>query len=290
MTKKHRNWGWVFVTPYIVGLLLFFLIPVIFSIYVSFTKYNLFNPPEFVGLRNYIELFSDKEIWYACRNTLVLAVVYMPLQMIIACVIAVLLNQKIRAMSVFRSIYFLPVLTPMVAVCVVWSFMYNPDFGILNYLFSFFNLGPFSYIYSTSWFEFIVSIGVMSIWKGVGQTAVYLLAGLTGIDTEILESAEIDGAGSVRRFFKITLPLLSPTIFFLLIIGMIGVFQTFDSIYTMQVSSGANTEVLGTLIYKYAFDKSKLGLASAVGWVTFLLVGVFTFIQKKYEKRWVHYE
>lgn len=289
MTKKHMNWGWAFISPYLVGFLIFTLFPLLFSIFISFTKYNIFNPPQWIGLENFSRAFKDPDVWISFRNVLVFAAILETLQLFFGCIFAVMLNQKIKGITAYRIIYFIPVLTPMVAVSFVWISMYNPSYGILNYLLSFIGLGPFDFIFSGNWFEVVASIAVMSAWKGVGHTTIFLLAGLQNISTDINEAAEIDGATKLSKFFRITLPLLTPTIFFLLMVGVISAMQSFDSFYTMSQDTGANTTVISLLIYNNAFLYSKVGLASAIGWISFAVIAVLTLIQKFTEKRWVNY-
>ncbi|MBQ4517337.1 MAG: sugar ABC transporter permease [Clostridia bacterium] len=290
MTKKHKNWGWVFVSPYIIGFLVFSLYPIVFSGYISFTDYDIFNPPQWVGFKNYITALNMADLWMGFRNVFTYVLILETLQISIGCILAVLLNHAIKGISAFRVMYFMPVLTPIVAVSFVWTYMYNPMYGVLNYLFKFIGLGPFKFTFSGLWVEVVASIAVMSAWKGVGYTTIYLLAGLQNISTDVNEAARIDGAGAVRKFFNITLPLLSPMIFFLLMKGVIDAMQVFDAFYVMQQATGANTTVIGTLIYNNAFEYSKFGLASAIGWISFIVIAILTLIQKRAEKRWVYYE
>lgn len=290
MTKNHKNWGWLFVSPYIIGFLVFSLYPIVFSGYISFTDYDIFNPPKLVGLKNYINALNMPDLWMGFRNVFTYVLILETLQISIGCVLAVLLNHAIKGISAFRVMYFMPVLTPIVAVSFVWTYMYNPMYGVLNYLLDFIGLGPFKFTFSGNWFEVVASIAVMSAWKGVGYTTIYLLAGLQNISTDVNEAARIDGAGAVRKFFNITLPLLSPMIFFLVMKGVIDAMQVFDAFYVMQQSTGANTTTIGTLIYNNAFEYSKFGLASAIGWISFVVIAILTLIQKRAEKRWVYYE
>jgi len=283
------NWGWLFVSPYVIGLLIFTLFPLVFSIYISFTEYNIFNPPKWIGMQNFVKAWNDPNVWIGFRNVFTYAAILESCQLFLACIFATMLNQKIKGMAVFRIMYFVPVLTPMVAVAFIWTAMYNPMYGILNYMFSFIGLGPFKYTFSDNWFDVVSAIAIMNVWKGVGYTTIYLLAGLQNISSDVMEAADIDGAGKFAKFFKITLPLLTPTIFFLLMVGVIGAMQVFDAFYVMQEGTGANTTVIGTLIYNNAFLYSKVGLASAIGWISFVVVAILTYIQKVMEKRWVHY-
>ncbi|MBQ7793281.1 MAG: sugar ABC transporter permease, partial [Clostridia bacterium] len=219
MLKKDRKWGWLFVAPYILGLCMFFVIPVAFSLYYSFTDYNMVSDPNFVGLKNYIKALTDPDIWEAYRNTFAFVLAYLPAEIFLSAVLAVALNQKLKSIAVFRAIYFTPVIAPMVAVGAIWVMLYNPFGGIFNQIFGLFGLGPFEYVFSDKWYVVIISIAVLCIWKGIGSQAIYLLAALQSISNDIYEAADIDGVGTVRKFFSITLPLLSPTIFYLVMMG-----------------------------------------------------------------------
>lgn len=289
MTKKHQNWGWFFTAPYVVGLMLFTFIPTLYAGYISLTNYNMFNPPEWVGLKNFIKVWSTPDIWLAFRNILTYAIIMNGIQIFFGCILANLLNQGIKGTTMYRILYFIPALTPVVAVSFVWSNLYNPVYGLLNQLIGYIGIDPLKYCYSANWFEAVTSIAVMQGWKGLGYTTVYLLAGMQGISKDITEAAEVDGATGVKKFFKITMPMLSPTIFFLLMIGMINSIQVFEPFYLMQADTGANTEVIGTLIYNNAFVYGKAGYSAAIAWTSFLFVAVLTYIQKALEKRWVYY-
>ena len=291
MTKKHQLWGWFFIAPYIIGFSIFTLSAVLFSGYLSFTEYNLFNPPKWVGFRNYINVLTDVSLWTSFRNVFVYGFINEFLQLFLGCILAVALNRKMKGTGIFRTLYFMPVLTPMVAISFVWSYIYNPSYGVLNYILSFLGIGPFKYTFSSNWFEFVVGVAVMNAWKGLGYIILYVLGGLQNISTEVMEAAEVDGAGPVRKFFSITVPLLSPTLFFLLVIGVINSLQVFDPFYIMAqtANTGANIKVIGTLIYENAFVYNKLGIGSSVAWISFIVMAVLTWIQKRMEKRYVHY-
>lgn len=293
MLKKDMKWGAVFLAPYIIGLLIFSIIPVIFLVYFSFTEYNLFNPPEFVGLKNYINVLTDVDTWRAFRNVGLYALVYIPLNVFFACVLAVALNQKIKGMNIFRVIYFIPSLLPWVAVSLVFITLFNPLYGSVNYLFSFLGIGPFEFTFSQSWIEVVASIAVIAVWKGVGYASLYALAGLQNISDDVLEAAEIDGAGTITKFFRIIIPLMTPTIFMLIIFGLSNSLSVFDSFLVMLGTGGVTSSeftVINMLIYNNAFQYNKIGTASALCWVAFAAVLIVTVIQKKTEKRWVHYE
>ncbi len=291
MTRKHMRWGWLFVSPYIISLLCFTLIPLLISIFFSFTRYDMLNPPKWVGLQNYVRTITDPKIWTSFRNVWVYAIMLESVQISLACVLAVLLNQKVKGLSAFRIIYYIPGLTPTTAVSLVWARMYNPNGGVLNTILGFVGLGPFLFTYSANWVEVIAAIVLMTLWKGVGHTTIYLIAGLQAISDDIIEAADIDGASAVRKFFKITVPLLTPTIFFLMITGISSALQVFESFYMLAENTGADVSVVNSKIYQLMWTgTSQVGLAAALGWVSFIFVALVTWLQKKYEKKWVHYD
>ena len=245
---------------------------------------------DFVGFKNYKNVFTDPEIYTAYRNTFVFAIMYLPLEIFLSIVLGVALNQKFRSIAFFRMVYFLPVIAPMVAVAMIWMALYNPYGGIFNYILSAFGIGPLQFVFSTNWAAVIASVAALTIWKGIGSQAIYILAALQNISDDIYEAADIDGAGPVRKFFRITIPLLTPTLFYLIMVGVIGVVNVFEIFQIMASESSANVKTIATLVYNEAFIKTDVAQASAIGWVTFLIVGVLTWIQKKSEKRWVHYD
>lgn len=292
MTGKHAKWGWMFVSPYIFSLLAFTLIPLIVSIYLSFCRYDMFRPPVWRGLKNFTDVLTNEQTWEAFRNTWLFAVMHVSLDISISCVLAVLLNQKIKGIGIYRVIYFLPVLTPMTACAMVWNILYQPtEEGIFNILLGFVGIGPLQFNNSTNVYEIIFSVMLVTLWKGMGSTTVYLLAGLQGINSDVMEAAEIDGANAVQKFFKITIPLVTPTIFFLLITGMAGALGVFEQFFVLTETSATRVDVINGLIYNWVWrSEGKIGLASALGWISFVFVAALTIAQKVGEKRWVHYE
>ncbi len=285
------RWGWLFVSPYIISLLCFTLIPLLISIFLSFTRYDMLNPPKWVGVQNYVRTVTDPKIWTSFRNVWVYAILLESLNISLACVLAVLLNQKVKGLSVFRVIYYIPGLTPTAAVALIWARMFNPNGGVLNTILGFIGLGPFLFNYSPNWFEVIASIVLMTLWKGVGGGTIYLIAGLQAISTDVIEAADIDGASAVKKFFRITIPLLTPTIFFLMITGISGALQVFEQFYLLNESTGADVSVVNSKIYGLMWSgTSQVGLAASLGWVSFIFVALVTYLQKKFEKKWVHYD
>lgn len=291
MTRRHQNWGWFFVSPYILHILIFTLTPLLISLYFAFTRYDLVNPPRWVGLQNFSRVIKSDQTWEAFRNVWVYAFMLESINISLACVLAVLLNQKIKTLSLFRVIYYIPTLTPMTAVTIVWGRLYSPKGGVLNTILGFIGLGPFMFTYSEHWLEIIAATVIMCVWKGVGGATIYLIAGLQAISEDVMEAADIDGASAAKKFFRITLPLLTPTIFYLLITGISGALQTFEVFYLLTQGTGHDMYVVNSLIYKMMWGaSSEVGQASALGWTSFIFIAIVTYAQKKYEKKWVHYD
>lgn len=284
-----------FLLPNVIGFLVFMAGPLLTSLGISFVEWNLLTPPKWLGLDNYIELLTDDDFWSSLRATLYYMAGSVPLGVALALVLALALNQKIRGITIYRTIYFIPVVSSLIAVALMWRWMYNPTSGILNYMlnevFDFFNLP----ITAPDWLQSRVwampAIILMSVWKGLGYNMVLFLAGLQGIPRHLYEAAEIDGASDWYQFRHITLPLLTPTTFFIVIISLIGSFQVFEQAYIMTQGGPARATVTTVYyIYENGFQWYRMGYASAVAWVLFALILLVTLIQWKYQDRWVFYE
>jgi len=284
-----------FLLPSVLGFVIFMVGPLLTSLGVSFLEWNLLTPPKWLGVDNFIKLMSDEDFWHSLRATLYYILGSVPLGMVLALALALALNQKLRGIGIYRTIYFIPVVSSMIAVALMWRWMYNPTSGILNYVldqfFKFLHL-PFTppeWLQSRTWA--MPAIILMSVWKGLGYNMVLFLAGLQGIPTHLYEAAEIDGATHWHKFRKITLPLLTPTTFFIVIISIIGSFQIFEQAYIMTKGGPARATVTTVYyIYENGFQWYKMGYASAVAWVLFALVLVVTLVQWRYQDRWVFYE
>lgn len=286
--------AYLFLLPNIVGFIVFTAGPVLASLAISLFSWNLLNPPVWLGLGNYTSLFSDTDFLNSLKHTLQYTLGSVPLGMLLSLLLAVALNQKIRGIGIYRTIYFVPVVSSLVAVSLMWRWMYNPTAGILNHLlnqvFDFLHLSinPPDWLQSTTWA--MPAIIIMSVWKGVGYNMVIYLAGLQGIPTSLYEAAEIDGASAISKFFKITLPLLTPTTFFVLIISLINSFQVFEQTYIMTRGGPARATVTTVYyIYQNGFQWYKMGYASAVAWVLFAIIMVLTLLQWRYQDKWVFY-
>ncbi len=288
MARREALEGYLFILPWALGYLLFRLGPLLASLFLSLTNYDGSGLPKYVGLQNYQYLFTqDPRIIDSIRSTLQFVGGFLPLSLILGLGIAILMNQKVPGILAFRGIYYLPAVTTGVAVSLLWLFVFNKQFGVLNAILSWFGSPKIGWLVDQHWV--MVSFILMSLW-GVGGTMIVYLAGLQSIPTELTESATIDGANTVQRFFNITLPLLTPTIFFNLITGLIGAFQTFETAYIMT-GGGPNyrTYFFGLNIYLTSFRSLQFGYASTIAWILFILVAALTLFVMSTSRRWVYY-
>ncbi len=289
--KGLQRYIWIgfFLLPSLSGLALFTLLPILASLGLTLYEWALLTPPRFVGLGNFQRLIGDHNFWATLAHTLYFIVGYIPLVMVIALGVAVLLNQKLRGVVLFRTAFFIPVVSAWVAVALLWKWIFNPKFGIVNYLLGLVGIQGPAWLFDPQWA--MPAIIITSVWKDIGFVMVMFLAGLQGIPAEYYEAAAIDGASGWQRFRHITLPLLSPTTFFALIISLINSFQVFDQVWIMTGGGPAGaTSVLVEQIVKNAFNYSRMGYAATLSWVLFLLVFTVTALQMRLQKRWVIYD
>jgi multiple sugar transport system permease protein len=287
--KQQALWGLAFISPWLLGFLIFTAGPMLASLYLSFCKYDL-HTLSFVGTKNYEVLLTRDPLFYrSLTNTALYVFFSVPLGLTGSLLIAVLLNQKVKGLPVFRTMFYLPSLVPAVASSLVWLWVFHPDAGILNYGLS--KLG----IKGPAWLldpkTALGSLIMMSLWGIGGGRMLIFLAGLQGISDELYEAAQLDGAKGWASFRHITLPMLSPTIFFNLILGIIGSFQVFTSAYIMTGGGPDNATLMYVLyLYNNAFRYFKLGKASAMAWILFAILLAFTLVQFKNASKWVYYE
>ncbi|RLC67735.1 MAG: sugar ABC transporter permease, partial [Chloroflexi bacterium] len=256
---------------------------------LTFFEWDLLTPPNFVGLGNFQRLIHDRSFWASLAHTLRFIAGYIPLVMVIALSVAVILNQKLRGVLFFRAAFFTPVVSAWVAVALLWKWIFNPKFGIVNYLLGLVGIQGPAWLFDPQWA--MPAIIITSVWKDIGFVTVMFLAGLQGIPEEYYDAAAIDGAGGWQRFRYITLPLLSPTTFFALIISLINSFQVFDQVWIMTGGGPAGaTSVLVAQIVKNAFEYSRMGYAATLSWALFSLVFAATVFQMRLQRRWVTYD
>ncbi|MEH7179518.1 carbohydrate ABC transporter permease [Neobacillus vireti] len=287
--RRNRIIAYTFLLPNIIGFLVFILIPVIASFFMSFTSWNGFGVIEFIGLDNYKQLLKDENFKISFFNSILFMVISVPITLFLSMLIAVALNQGIRFVKVFRTAVFLPYVTATIAVAAVWQLIFNPTMGPINGVLM--NLGidqPPGWLSSPTWA--LISVSIVYIWHSVGYYMVLFLAGLQSIPDYLYEAAELDGAGPISKFFNITVPMLSPVLFFTTIIGVINSFKVFDLIYVLTGGGpGRSTHVLVYDIYNTAFKQFEYGYASAMAYVLFLLILVISIIQFRGQKKWVNY-
>ncbi|MBE5973730.1 multiple sugar transport system permease protein [Lacrimispora xylanisolvens] len=289
--KSEFLWGWLFLLPTMTGLIILNIIPIFQTIYQSFFKTGAFGKGNvFIGLGNYSKLLQDGTVWQALWNTFKYALVEVPFSIAIALVLAVILNGKIKGRSIWRTIYFLPMVAAPAAVAMVWRWLYNSEFGLINHLLNRIGLSSVNWI-SDPGIAYI-SVAIVGIWSVIGYNMVLFFAGLQEIPRDYYEAAEIDGAGGVKQFFYITLPLISPTMFFVTVTRVIGAMQVFDSIYMMMEKSNpalVKTQSLVYLFYKYSFVEGNKGYGSAIVMLLLLVILLITVIQLLCQKKWVNY-
>jgi multiple sugar transport system permease protein len=296
--RKNLN-GYRFVLPWIISLCVFTAYPMVYSIYLSMTEYTVLNPPRWVGLHNFdVMLNKDPLFWKSAYNSAYYAVIMVPLRLVVALGLALLLAQKLRGIGFFRTVYYLPALMPAVATTILFLFLLDPLNGIVNIAMRAVGLPRIGWLNSAMWSK--PGLILMSLWAGTGWQMMVFLAALKDIPEELLEAATMDGANSWQRFRKVTVPLITPAIYFNLIMGIIGSFQVFASAY---VAAGAiDPAYMGTagplnsllmymlLLYQYAFRYFDMGHASAMAVVLFIILVIFTYIVTKLSGRWVYYE
>ncbi|QGQ97518.1 sugar ABC transporter permease [Paenibacillus psychroresistens] len=279
--------GYLFISPWLIGLFVFTLFPLLYSIVLSFTDWNLLEKANFIGLSNYDKMAHDDTFWAAIKVTFIYSAVSVPLGIIFGILLAVLLNQKLPGIRLFRTIFYLPAVVSGVAVAMLWLWVFDPKYGIINTILSWFGItGP-------EWLSdpntALTSLIIMSLW-GIGDAMIIYLAGLQGVPRELYEAADVDGASVVRKFWNITIPMLTPTIFFNLIMGIIKSFQVFTQALVMTKGGPGDSTMFYVLyLYQNAFNFFKMGYASALGWVLFLIIMVLILVLFKTSGRWVYY-
>lgn len=290
LERKMTVYGFIFTAPWILGLLLFHAYPLVMSIYYSFTSYSILDAGKWVGLENYQTLFKDPVFWVSIYNTLFFTAFFVPVSMIFSIGLALILNVKIRGQGIYRTLFFIPSLVPPIATTIIWLWLLNPQFGLVNHWLGQVGISGPAWLGSEHWSK--PSLILMSLW-GVGQSIVIYLAGLQDIPQDYYDAAEVDGASLSKRLRHITLPLLTPVIFFNLIMGTIGALQNFVLPYTLTNGQGtpANSMMFYVMyLYTNGFGYLKMGYASAMAWILFLIVVILTALIFVSQKRWVYYQ
>lgn len=289
LRRRESLWGYFFISPWVIGFIIFTAGPMLASLVLSLTHYDIASAPIFVGLDNYVKLFTgDPKFWHALRVTMTYAFIAIPLNLIFGFLVAYLLNLRVPGVAFWRTIYYLPSVMPGVATALLWGLLFNPRIGVINWLLSLVGIKGPGWLASPQWA--LPALILMSLW-GVGGGMIIYLAGLQGIPTSLYEAAQIDGANRWQQLTRITLPLMSPVIFYNLVTGIIGTFQYFTDAYVLTGGGPVDATLFYNLyLYKQAFTYRNMGYASALAWVLFVIVLVFTLLVFKSSDLWVYYE
>jgi multiple sugar transport system permease protein len=288
LARREALTFYILILPWLIGFLAFLAYPMLRSLYLSFTSYNLLSPPEWIGLQNFQRIFSDPDFWQSLKVTLLYALGSVPGGTIIALALAMVLAQKLRGVNIWRTIFFLPSILSSIAVAVLWLFIFRPQDGLLNMALGLFGIQGPDWLLSEQWA--LPALIIMSWWSVGGQIVIYL-AGLKGIPEVLYEAAEIDGASAWAKFRFVTLPMLSPTIFFNVVLAIIGALQVFDVGFVMT-RGGPNKATLFYMLnlYQRAFQMTQMGYASALAWILFIIIMGITLLVIRSSAVWVYYE
>ncbi|MER1926958.1 MAG: sugar ABC transporter permease [Enterococcus casseliflavus] len=284
LKRKNTLTALSFIAPNFIGFFLFTLVPVVFSLILAFMEWDSFSSPEFVGMKNFSKMLGDDTFWISLKNTFLYTIGVVPLTLVCSLGLAILLNKKVRGMKFFRTAFFFPYVTSLVAIAVVWNMLFHPTMGPINQFLKFFIENPPGWTSSSDWA--LTAIIIVSVWRGMGYYMILYLAGLQSVPKELYEAASIDGANKWQQFRNVTFPSLRPTTFFVSIMLVINCFKIFDLVQVMTAGGpGRATNVLVYQIYNEAFVKFNFGYASAIAMVLFVIVLGITVIQFKWNQR-----
>jgi len=285
--QRNRRTFYLFISPWLIGFFVLTMGPMLYSLYLSFLEWDFLTQSEFVFLDNYVEIFSGDPLFYKAMGNTFLWAAFLPLGIIISILLAILLNQKIKGVKIFRTIFYVPVIVPMVANSLLWLWLFNPEIGIINQILSFVGLPTSTWLLSET--MVIPALVIMSLWQ-VGGGVVIFLAALQGVPKDLYEAASIDGASEIKKFWHITIPIISPAIFFQLITGVIGALQVFTQGYIMTNGGPQNRTLFVMLyIYREAFENFNIGYASALSWVLFIVISILSVFMFKTVGKKVYY-
>jgi multiple sugar transport system permease protein len=287
----HRAlWGYIFLSPWALGLIIFVLGPIVASAYFGFTEYDVLSPPRWIGIQNYNKAFgSDELFWPSLGRTFRYSIIVIPIGMIGSLILAMLLNQGVKGTNLFRTFFFLPSLTPAVALALLWKWLLHPTVGPVNTMLGWLGIEGPAWMASKQWA--MPALILISLWGGIGGGRMLIfLAGLQGVPQELYEAAEIDGAGTLHKFRHVTLPMISPTMFFNLILGVIGALQVFTLSYVATLGGPSYATWFFALhIYRQSFEYFRMGYGSALAWIFVIILLIFTMLQLDLSRRWVFY-
>ncbi len=288
--KFLRQYGtaYLFISPWLIGIAVFAVFPLVYSVIVSFTDYDLLTPPRFNGLDNFRRMAGDPRFMTALGNTAFYTFISVPAQLVVALAMALMLNQRLRGINIFRTLFYLPTVTPTVASVLVFMYLLNPDFGLFNTVLGWFGFEHIKWLDDPQWSK--PSLIIMSLWSVGGQMIIFL-AGLQSVPEALLEAASIDGAGRLRKFWHVTVPMITPTIFFNVVLGIIYSFQSFTTAFIATGGGPVDSTLFYVLwIYRNAFQNFRMGYASATSWVLLAIILAVTLVQFRTSRRWVYYE
>ncbi len=288
-TSKEAIWFYVLISPWLIGFLAFVLGPMIASFIISLTKWDLLTPAKFIGFKNYSKALNhDPLFWTSLKVTVLYSLLSVPLGLVFSLALALLLNQAAWGMRLFRTIFYMPAVVSGVSVMVLWMWIFNPEIGLFNTILGYFGISGPGWIYDPNWA--MPSMVIMSLW-GVGGGMIIWLAGLKGISPSLYEAADLDGANAWQKLKNVTVPMLTPTIFFNLIMGIVGALQTFGQAYVMTKGGPMNSTLFyNYYLFQHAFENFNMGYASALAWFLFIIILVLTLIVVKSSDAWVYYE
>jgi len=294
-SRRRHSLAWyeardfyLLILVWLIGWPCFRLLPMLSSLTMSFTDWSILEPPKWIGLKNFYEIFGRDDLFWQSLKVTSIYTLSVPMRMVFALALAVMLNQSIKGLAFFRTVYYLPSVVGGVATAVVWIWIFNPNFGILNYLLGLVGIEGPNWLRSETWV--LPSFMIMSLWR-VGGSMVIYLAGLQGVPTVLHEAAKIDGANAIQRFFRVTLPMISPVIFYNVVMGVISSFQVFTAGYVMTNGGPHNASLFYVLyLYRHAFQFFRMGYACALAWILFIIILVFTLLIIKSSPLWTFYE
>lgn len=291
LARREERVAYLYLSPWLIGLLVFTIGPIVASIFISLTDWNLMNPPRWVGTANYAKMLEDRDFYNSMRVTLKYVALSVPLYLVLSLALALLLNQRLKGMFIFRSLLFMPSVIAGTAVAVLWSILLNPDAGIVNQMLRAIGISdPPRWLASTDWA--VPAVVLMGVW-GIGGGVIIYMAGLQNIPAHLYEAASIDGANALQKFRHITLPMLTPTLFFQIITGLVGAFQVFDAAYVLSGRQGSRANALLFYllnVYNEGFRSARFGYASALAWVLVVVAAIAITILFRTSERWVFYE
>lgn len=294
ISSGKNFWAFVLIFPSILFLFVFAIFPFIQNIFYSFTSLGNFGMWEWSGLENYKRLLKDPLVYYGFLNSFKYVLIVVPLATAFSLFAAVLLNTKVKGTGIFRTLLFLPAVTMSAAIGMIWKWLYNKDFGIINYFLSFFGVERISWLGNPQYAIWAIAVAI--VWANIAYNMILFLAALQGVPNSYYEVAEIDGAGPIRKFFSVTLPLITPTLFFVVVMLVASTIRVFEIIYAISGSGGGEMNVIErstngvvSVFYKYAFYTQEKGYAASIAFVIFIVTSIITLIQMKLQKKWVHY-